>query len=133
MFKSRKAATDEVGFSQMQDLQEEKEHAERSAENMRALMGKGKWVERASMKNGLVTLRLLSSHVPYQEFLLFVAHLRSVHLGSAQPPAMSTLLPLPFLTRLLTEDSCVAMIEYPCLSLMSIPGNQQFDSTWHHP
>lgn len=52
-------------------------------------------------------IRLLASHTPYQEFLLFVAHLRSVHSSSVNPPAMSTLLPLPFLARLISEDSYV--------------------------
>jgi hypothetical protein len=94
---------------QMQILESEKEDAERSADNMRVLMGKGKWTDRSSAPavGSVQPLRLLSSHLPYQEFLLFVAHLRSIHLSSPQPPAISTLLPLPFLARLLAEESYV--------------------------
>jgi chromosome segregation ATPase len=94
---------------QMQSLQAEKENAQNSANNLRTLMGKGKWVERSADHRAITatSLRLLCSHTPYQEFLLFVAHLRSIHSSAPQPPAMSTLLPLPFLVRLLTEDSCV--------------------------
>ena len=94
---------------QMQDLETEKEQAEKNAQSMQVIMGKGKWVDKHGGSGDNITrsIRLLSSHLPYQEFLLFVAHLRSVHPASPQPPAMSTLLPLPFLARLLTEDSSV--------------------------
>jgi chromosome segregation ATPase len=93
---------------QMQTLQAEKEEAERQTEEMRSSMGRGKWV-RVSQKYDIAagSSRLLSSHTPYQDFLLFVAHLRSIHPTSPSIPAMSTLLPLPFLARLLVEDSCV--------------------------
>jgi Rab guanine nucleotide exchange factor SEC2 len=105
-----KGAEDAIATMQqkMQALQEEKEKSDSQAEDMRVIMGKGKWVERTS-QNGVPVpaTHLLSSHLPYQEFLLFVAHLRSIHQVSSTPPAMSTLLPLPFLARLLTEDSCV--------------------------
>lgn len=105
-----KGAEEAVGMmqQQMQAMQAEKEEAEQKAEEARALMGKGKWVERRDSSSSITRpIRLLSSHVPYQEFLLFVAHLRSVHPTSPQPPAMTTLLPLPFLARLLNEDSLV--------------------------
>lgn len=88
---------------QMQSLYAEKEEAERVAEEIRASMGKGKWTERRS--STIRATRLLSSHLPYQEFLLFVAHLRTLHTSTPTPPAMSTLLPLPFISRLSTEDS----------------------------
>ncbi|KII87856.1 hypothetical protein PLICRDRAFT_141867 [Plicaturopsis crispa FD-325 SS-3] len=102
-----KGAEEAVGLmqQQMQALQAEKEKAEREAEEMRIILGKGKWVQKASQNQLAPTLRLLSSHLPYQEFLLFVAHLRSIHPASPNPPPMSTLLPLPFLARLVTEDS----------------------------
>ncbi|ESK90242.1 hypothetical protein Moror_7696 [Moniliophthora roreri MCA 2997] len=90
---------------QMQELQAEKDASEERMQEMQALMGKGKWVERQGTGELARSTRLLSTHAPYQEFLLFIAHLRSVHPSSPQPPAMTTLLPLPFLTRLMTEDS----------------------------
>ncbi|KAJ7196502.1 proline-rich protein [Mycena pura] len=93
---------------QMQTLQAEKDEAEEKAHDMRVIMGKGKWVDRRSGSgaDGLVKeTRLLSSHLPYQEFLLFVAHLRSVHPSTTSPPAMTTLLTMPFLARLSSEDS----------------------------
>ncbi|KAG6831410.1 hypothetical protein H0H87_005231 [Tephrocybe sp. NHM501043] len=104
-----KSAEEAVGVmqQQMQGLQAEKEEAEKKAEESVAAMGMtiGKGLGRGSGGNLVRSIRLLSSHAPYQEFLLFVAHLRSVHPSSPQPPAMTTLLPLPFLARLLTEDS----------------------------
>ncbi|KAJ4489887.1 hypothetical protein J3R30DRAFT_3653420 [Lentinula aciculospora] len=67
-------------------------------------LDKGKWVPRTG---DLVKERkLMSSHVPYQEFLGFVGHLRGLYGQHGQAaPAMSILLGLPFLTRIATEDS----------------------------
>ncbi|KAG6860556.1 hypothetical protein C0995_009838 [Termitomyces sp. Mi166 len=92
---------------QIQVLRAEKEEAERKAEASQVAldMTVGKDMGKHYSKNPTPSLRLLSSHSPYQEFMLFVAHLRSVHSSSSQPPAISSLLPLPFLARLLTEDS----------------------------
>ncbi|KAF7303099.1 Sec2p domain-containing protein [Mycena kentingensis (nom. inval.)] len=105
-----KGAEEMVGMmqQQMQTLQTEKDEAELKAQDMRVIMGKGKWVDRRSSSGSgalVKETRLLSSHLPYQEFLLFVAHLRSVHPSSPNPPAMTTLLTMPFLARLSTEDS----------------------------
>jgi hypothetical protein len=102
-----RAAEDAVAAmqTQVQALQREKEKAQAESEHMEMRMGKGKWIERASMAPSSKEVRLLSSHSPYQEFLLFVAHLRSIRPSHATPPAMSTLLPLPFLGRLQSEDS----------------------------
>ncbi|KAH9899259.1 hypothetical protein C8Q73DRAFT_753419 [Cubamyces lactineus] len=91
--------------AQMQALQAEKELADRRVEEMRARMGKGKWVERSPDANRSHRPRLMATHVPYHEFLVFISHLRAIRPASAQPPAMSTLLPLPFLARLVSEDS----------------------------
>ncbi|KIY47484.1 hypothetical protein FISHEDRAFT_45147 [Fistulina hepatica ATCC 64428] len=115
---------------QLQSLQAEKEKATAEAERMRALMEKGKWVQRAQASPVPHLINLLSSHMPYQEFLLFVAHLRSIHPSSPQIPAMSTLLPLPFLTRLMNEDSYVAR-KMSCLSFTRSPGTLLYASTWH--
>ncbi|KAJ7108744.1 hypothetical protein C8R44DRAFT_884781 [Mycena epipterygia] len=104
-----KGAEEMVGMmqQQMQELQAEKDEAERKARDMQVVMGKGKWVDRRSGGSGVLVkeTRLLSSHLPYQEFLMFVAHLRSVHPSSSSPPAMTTLLPMAFLARLSSEDS----------------------------
>jgi chromosome segregation ATPase len=95
----------------LQSLQQQKEESDRQADDMRLIMGKGKWISREpSPAASAPLLRLMSSHLPYQEFLLFVAHLRSIHPSSPSPPAVSTLLNLPFLARLLTEESCVTRI-----------------------
>jgi hypothetical protein len=106
-----KGAEEAVGIMQerLQVLESEKEAAEKDAENMRALMGKGKWPAHVLTPTIGATkaLKLLSSHLPYSEFLLFVAHLRSIHPSSPHPPVISALLPLPFLARLLAEDSYV--------------------------
>nr|GAT50878.1 predicted protein [Mycena chlorophos] len=104
-----KGAEEMVGHmqQQMQEMQAAKEDAEKKAQDMRVIMGKGKWVDRRSTSTGSTVkeTRLLSSHLPYQEFLLFVAHLRSVHPSSPSAPAMTTLLTMPFLARLSSEDS----------------------------
>ncbi|EPQ52073.1 hypothetical protein GLOTRDRAFT_140523 [Gloeophyllum trabeum ATCC 11539] len=91
---------------QMQAMQQEKERALAQMEEMKYVMGKGKWVERDQYPStSSPLLRLLSSHTPYQEFLLFVAHLRNLRPASPSPPAMSSLLPLPFVARLVIEDT----------------------------
>jgi hypothetical protein len=105
-----RGAEEMVGImqQQMQTLQAEKEEAELKARDMQVMMGKGKWVDRRqSGGSGMLgkETRLLSSHLPYQEFLLLVAHLRSVHPSSTSPPAITTLLPMAFLARLSSEDS----------------------------
>ena len=91
--------------AQMQALEAEKEQTDRRMEVMRIRMGKGKWVERTSETTSPGRPRLLATHLPYYEFLNFVSHLRTIRPASVQPPAMSTLLTLPFLARLLAEDS----------------------------
>ncbi len=95
---------------QMQALQADKEDADKRALSIRVSMGKGKWVERRGDGSLQRPLRLICSHIPYQEFLLFVAHLRTLHTSSPTPPTMSTLLPLPFIARLLSEDSSVISV-----------------------
>ena len=67
---------------QLQALQQEKETAEGSMENMRAAMGKGKWVERASSLPANVH-HLLTSHVSYMEFLSLISYLRIVRATNA--------------------------------------------------
>lgn len=84
--------------NQMQTLRDEKDRTDRE-------LDKGKWVERERPSRSPASIKLLSSHVPYQEFLLFVAHLRQIRPVTAQPPPMATFLPLPFLARLVSEDS----------------------------
>ncbi len=49
--------------------------------------------------------RLRVGNVPHKEYVAFVEHLRSLVPSSPTPPAISTLLTLPFLARLVTEDS----------------------------
>ncbi|KAF7980583.1 hypothetical protein HWV62_37765, partial [Athelia sp. TMB] len=89
---------------QMQEMQAEKERSQREAHDALATMGKGKWVEKL---NGAPypVVRLISTHTPYQEFLLFVGHLRSTRATAPSIPPMTTLLSLPFLARLVAEDS----------------------------
>ncbi|KAI1794421.1 hypothetical protein LXA43DRAFT_1080850 [Ganoderma leucocontextum] len=91
--------------AQMQTLQSGKEHADRRVEEMRMRMGKGKWVDHGPAEPRSTRQRLFASHVPFHEFLIFVSHLRAIRPASPQPPAMSTMTPLPFLARLIAEDS----------------------------
>src|SRR5713226_7931091 len=70
----------------LQAFQQEKEAAEHRMEDMRAAMGKGKWVERASSLPTNVH-QLLTSHVSYHEFLSLISHLRTLRATNPQPPA----------------------------------------------
>lgn len=101
-----KSAEEAVGLMQvqMQALREEKDRTAEEIDNMRALMGKGKYVEHPPVASQ-ISVKLLSVHTPYQEFLLFVAHLRSIRPATTHPPVITTFLPQPFLARLATEDS----------------------------
>jgi chromosome segregation ATPase len=104
-----KSAEEAVGAMQhqVQILQEDKETAERKTAEILSILGSGgeKWVAGRNFGPLLPSLRLFGSHLPYQEFLSFVAHLRQLHMSSPIHPAMATILSLPFLTRLSTEDS----------------------------
>ena len=53
--------------------------------------------------------RLMKGHLAYREYCSFLAHLRQMHASNPNglPPAIATLLQLPFLSRLLNEDACV--------------------------
>jgi Rab guanine nucleotide exchange factor SEC2 len=91
---------------QMQSMQAEKEEMEKMSQNSELVVDKGTRVERLHNDISL-SLRLLNSHGPYQDYLAFLSHLRVLHSTSSSPPTMTTLLPLPFLARLLNEDSYV--------------------------
>lgn len=101
-----KSAEEAVGMMQlqMQSLRDDKDRTAGENSRLKTLVEKGKFVEHAPITS-MATLKLLSSHAPYQEFLLFVLHLRSVRPSTVHPPHISTFLPLPFLARLQTEDS----------------------------
>ncbi|KAH9006075.1 proline-rich protein [Lactarius hatsudake] len=89
---------------QLQSLQGEKEAAERSMDIMSAAMGKGKWIEQTPSPQTNEHL-LLTSHVPYHEFLSFISHLRALRATYPQPPSIHSLLALPFVARLQLEDT----------------------------
>ncbi|KAG2143010.1 proline-rich protein [Suillus clintonianus] len=96
--------------TQMQRLQADKESAERQAEEARLSMGKGKWVDRDAQlvhqhPVDVRKMRLVTIHVPYAEFIAFVTHLRGLRASQVTSPVISTLQGLPFLARLITEDS----------------------------
>ena len=89
---------------QLQSLQGEKETAERRMDVMTAAMGKGKWTEQTPSSPASTHL-LLTSHVPYHEFLSFLSHLRALRATYPQPPSILSLLALPFVARLQLEDT----------------------------
>ncbi len=120
--------------AQMQALQAEKEQADVRVEEMRGRMGKGKWVDRSPDGGRPHRPRLLSTHVPYHEFLVFISHLRAIRPASAQPPAMSTLLPLPLLARLVAEDSYVTLnLCIRAVAKVTRSVIRPSDWTWHLP
>ncbi|KAI0031367.1 hypothetical protein K488DRAFT_10326, partial [Vararia minispora EC-137] len=86
---------------QMQELQAEKERAERKAQEGSS----SSWIATSLPVLPAQAHLLLTSHVPYQEFLAFISHLRTIRPASPQPPGIPALLQLPFLARLATEDT----------------------------
>jgi chromosome segregation ATPase len=91
--------------SQMQALVQEKEDVEQKPDLLTP----------NSAKNAVEGVeKLTKGHLAYQEYLTFLAHLRHIHVSNLNgvPPAMATLLQLPFLSRLLSEDACVCY-SYP--------------------
>jgi hypothetical protein len=119
---------------ELQALHEEKESAERGMENMRAAMGKGKWVERASSLPANVH-HLLTSHVSYQEFLSLISYLRALRATNSQPPTIGSLLGLPFIARLQMEDTYVSVraAVTPLLMFDAFVEIQLFALTWPLP
>lgn len=95
--------------AQMQGLSEEKEQSEKEAENLRQLMDKGKWVPGNAISSPVESApRLSTLYLPYQEFLLFGSHVRSIRSPRDPHPSILTMIQLPFLSRLQAEDSCVS-------------------------
>lgn len=92
--------------TQMQALQADKEEAQQKTHEMELVVGKGKWIATGD-DDPAISWHLINTHAPYQEYLSLIAHLRVLHPTSLSPPAMTTLLQLPLLSRLLTEDSYV--------------------------
>jgi Rab guanine nucleotide exchange factor SEC2 len=113
---------------ELQALQEEKEGAEKDMENMRAAMGKGKWVQRVSSIPAN-THHLLTSHVSYHEFLSLISHLRMLRATNPQPPTISSLLGLPFIARLQLEDTYVSICAAHLSFINALSGIQRSAST----
>src|SRR6266404_3468620 len=97
-------AEEVVRLMQLQTLREEKETAERRMDTMNAATGKGKWTEQ-TLSSPAKVHRLLTSHVPYDDFLSFISHLRTLRATSPHPPGIHSLLTLPFVARLQLEDT----------------------------
>lgn len=92
--------------SQMQSLTTEKEQFEKEAVNLHQLMGKGKWVPNDAISSPVDSSpRLSTVYIPYQEFLLFNSHVRSIRSPGDPHPSILTMIQLPFLARLQAEDS----------------------------
>ena len=92
--------------SQMQSLTEGKEQSEKEADNLRQLMDKGKWIPDDAMSSRVESApRLSTSYLPYQEFLLFSSHIRSIRSPKDPHPSILTMIQLPFISRLQAEDS----------------------------
>lgn len=108
-----KGAEEAVGVmqQQMQEMMRERERAMKEVGEMRVRMARGKFKAPSSPEEvnkaglGALTRKLRCMVPPYHEFLLFIAHLRSIRPVHASPPATSALLQQPFLARIHTEDS----------------------------
>lgn len=117
--KALRSAEEVVGLlqMQMQALQAEKEQADQRMAEMGIVPDKGKRSDRAAAQIHGHQMLFLNLHSPYIEYISFITHLRTIRPSTQPAPAMSTLLPLPFLARLIAEDSCVKDCSYyllPC-------------------
>lgn len=120
-----RAAEEAVQLMQqsLQQMQHDKDEAEKTLRDMK---GKNRVVDRP---DPVASLRLLNSHAPYYEFLSFISHLRSLHLPASQPPTITTLLPLPFVARLLSEDMYVPDLISTNLTFYGLfSGNRPFST-----
>jgi len=79
-------------------LKEERNGFEREVDELQGVI-------KVADRNQRGARRLRVGNVPYKEYVAFVEHLRALVPSSPTPPAISTLLTLPFLARLVTEDS----------------------------
>lgn len=108
---SMKSAEEAVTMMQvqMQELIAAREKAERDVTELRSAVGSHQRTRTTSLlsagSNYTMVPRLMNNNLPFEEFLLFVAHLRTLRPGSQQPPAVHSLVSLPFIARLITEDS----------------------------
>jgi Rab guanine nucleotide exchange factor SEC2 len=114
---------------ELQTLQGEKEAAESRMDTMSAAMGKGKWTQ-SPPPSSANTHHLLSSHVPYQEFLSLITHLRALRASYPQPPNIQSLLGLPLIARLQLEDTYVSPYTVILHSVDSFTVTPQSASIW---
>lgn len=104
---------------QMQQMAEARRQAESQVGEMRARMGKGKWVDRGEgIEVEEHKRRLFNSHIVYREFNAFISHLRGLRASSGVIPQMSALVSLPFIARLIMEDWCV--LTHPSICIYDI-------------
>ncbi|CAE7070298.1 unnamed protein product [Rhizoctonia solani] len=89
---------------QMQQMVDARRDAELKVAEMRARMGKGKWVEGDGELELGPRRRLYSNHTIYREFIAFVSHLRNLRANAGVMPQLSALASLPFIARLIVED-----------------------------
>ncbi len=108
--KALKGAEEAVSMLQvqMQTLREEKEKSESETKTLRHICGLSGTTMRtpSNLADSVILLpRLSSTHPSYHEFLVFTSHVRSLKSNGGQIPQMGTLVGLPFLSRLIAEDS----------------------------
>src|SRR5258708_587846 len=112
--KALKGAEEAVSMLQvqMQTLREEKEKSESETKTLRHICGLSGTTMRtpSNLADSVILLpRLSSTHPSYHEFLVFTSHVRSLKSNGGQIPQMGTLVGLPFLSRLIAEDSSVTL------------------------
>jgi chromosome segregation ATPase len=90
---------------QMQNLSTDNEAIEQELVAARQRMEKGKWIADDHSPSLELFPKLSTAHLPYQEFLLFNSHLRSIRTRNDPPPLLSNFVHLAFITRLQIEDS----------------------------
>ncbi|KAI0759761.1 hypothetical protein BC629DRAFT_1584268 [Irpex lacteus] len=84
---------------------EETEQALKGAEEIVGVLQTQMQALQAEKEQAAQKIHFLNLHSPYAEYLSFIAHLRTIRPATQHTPAMATLLPQPFLARLIAEDS----------------------------
>ncbi|KAG8817425.1 hypothetical protein FRC17_011238 [Serendipita sp. 399] len=94
----------EEGEKNLDALKEERSLREVEMNELRRAVQSMNSVNIASQGSGVI--RMMNSHLPFKgEYLSFISHLRTLFPTTPNPPSLSSLLTLPFLQRLATEDS----------------------------
>jgi hypothetical protein len=88
----------------MEGLKHERLVREHELDELKKVVDSMNSINFSSTNSGVV--RMMNSHPPFKtEYLGFISHLRDMAKTSLSPPSITSVLTLPFLQRLVVEDS----------------------------